>query len=99
VEGIPSEGSDPMNPREQIAQVLREHVPFEHDWGVDGDCICGFVTPKWDEFAAYSDHVADVVVEALGLTEERRTLENGEQILIESRWISGWSVVGGEPSE
>jgi ribosomal protein S12 methylthiotransferase accessory factor YcaO len=81
--------------RDKIAQVLSEHVLFEYDWGVDGDCICGFRTPKSYDFAAHSEHVADAVVEALGLREERvDSYDFGSSV----RWVSGWSVVGGEPT-
>lgn len=61
--------------REQIADAIREHSLFEHDWGVDGDCTCGHAAPKeWDDFASYTAHVADAVVAALGLEEEWNVL-------------------------
>jgi hypothetical protein len=102
--------------RDKIAAVLAAHSTTAHR------CKCGWEPPAHLSVLgpAINAHVADAVVEALGLTEEHRlarytggelslavgfadAAEAAEGLLRiyrnsvhESRWVSGWSVVGGE---
>jgi hypothetical protein len=75
------------DPREQLAEVLEQHRPY----GLDCKCGVAINSDAW-----WARHAADVVVEALDLTEEMLHQYIGTGYQWQRRWVSGWSVVGGE---
>lgn len=86
--------------RDKIAAVISEHGQA-HPFHWPPTCLCGWVNDSLGDQTTHSEHVADTVVEQLGLTEERSAYANivdpGRlKQPLSRRWVSGWSVVGGE---
>lgn len=87
-------------PARDVAAVIREHRDLSHltlmpEWA---RCSCGWAERDGD----YAEHVAAAVIAALGLTEEiAEGINVGDEPERESfserRWVSGWSVVDGDP--
>lgn len=92
------------NLRDRIAAVLNRHKTADvyDEWA---DCQCGHVGTRWD------DHVADAVIEALGLRREWGALDDNDEgalaedrddlrpwpsETIKCRWITDWEVAPGE---
>lgn len=86
--------------RKQVSAVLAEHqYGSDHSGGPGWKCRsddCS-VDGVWDE--EYDDHIADMLIAALGLTEEAAYLPCTDpsgypSMCNQRRWVSSWSIAG-----
>jgi hypothetical protein len=73
---------------QRIAEVMADHT-YEN-WCALWDCVCGATFPDGSGVDAWSQHVAAVVVETLGLQQERLMPLFGRWFGWKTRWVTSW---------